>query len=413
MLSSFLGLLSFALAVIGYYYIYKYSNDSMHPLAIMNFMWYFPAGIAFLQNYNWNPITVITIFLSGIPFVVVAVFSSKRHSFHEDQNSDFSVNDTFRIITRVVFICCFISTIITLRNNGWNISAYTLNTAYDRKNAISGYTQTNSIIVAYLMQYVPYCALNSFFEIVYSKKGKRKILFNAFVILFSIFTAWFVSYSRGTLLILLVGALWILNSKYRIKMKYIGSVGLGIVVLFYFLITIRLNSTSYIFKGNYSNAFFNATYNYLSASYTNFNEIVNHGSSYTFVTNTFQALFKVFGVELSSNTYNNYILMGRPSTFLNVFYEDGGIVLCLLYTTVECLFLAFVYNQSKSKIYYVLLISNFEKAIFIVFYSNYLFTYFTIIAQYIITFAICFISRHVVIKGIKKSKIRIIRSKNE
>ena len=404
-----LSIICFCIAILGYYIIYKYSNDSMHPLAIMNFMWFFPAGFAFITQRNWNPITVVIIFLAGLVIIFTAIISNLRNEdLKQYYNYEFEVNDTYRLITRIVFLMCFVATILTLRSNGWNLRVYTLNTAFDRKSSITGYTNSNSLIVAYLMQYVPYCALNSIFEIVYSRKTQKKLIYNSFVILFSVFTAWFVSYSRGTLLILLVGGLWIVNSKKSIKLKYLGMAGAGILVLFFVLITLRVDSASYVYNGKFNSPFLNATYNYLADSYVKFDEIVCHGSSYTIVTNTFQALFKLFGYKTTSNTYDNYILQGRPSTFLNIFYEDGGIVMCVLYTMLQCAIINLVYYKAKHKAYYILLASNLEKAIFVVFYANYLFTFFTIIAQYIITFIICFVSIRFSIKtGETRYKIKL------
>lgn len=390
----------FLLAIICFGLVYSRTLDILHPIGVMTFMWFATAGISALKlgtfQTDWAMQTHILIILSGLICLGVTIFSLNRKNDYGTEV--ITISDSFRIFSRIIF---FVSLLIILRafiSSGFNINSFSAAGGFDKKGTISDSLSGISSIQSYVMIYFPFCALNSIFEVTYSEKDEKAYKYNIFVLIIVVLYCSRVIYSRGTLLYVMLGAIYIIHSKYNIKTRYIILMAIGVVLALFIVMQNRVDASSLVYRGVSKSPFINSTYNYIAYCFQNFDAIVKNGSRYKIFANVWQSVYKIFGVYNPSDIIQHETSIYNALTYLSSFYDDLGFIGTLIYPALISLFLNELYNKSNKNNYLVLVLSTFQKAIFVCFFGNYFLGSFSTILPYLITGILCYLSRRLSLK---------------
>lgn len=374
--------------------IYLKKRDVLHPLGLMVSIWFMMAGVSCLQlgRYQspWCLETVMIVFFTGIICYILAVPGKGIQNDLLETCKDPYVNKIFLILSRVIFVICLSVIVYHLYKNSFFSAGHTK--MLDRKTGNAEYIQMQGRLANYISSYLPYCALNSVFELVYSPKAKRRWLYNLFVMVFSVWYIWGVSYSRGTLLIVFLGSLYIIHSKYRISLIRVILIGIILITAMAVLMRLRIGESSGVYSGATNNALFNSVYNYIVYCFQNFDSIVKNGSQHSIFLHVWQSVYKLFGLYDESMLIHYQTLFYNAETYLAPFYQDLDLIGVIIYPALIAIVLSIFYDASKQNIYYILILANFQKAIYTAFFGNYFLTTLSVMFPYILTFAICLIS---------------------
>ncbi len=408
-----LGFLFFVLlSLICYFSVYLRKKDVLHPLGVLPAVWFLMAGVACLQigdfQKQWCLETTIIIVISGMACYFFAVPGKGRTS------CEGQVSSMFSIVTRIVFFCCLAVILYNLYRNSFFTNGLVLEAA-DKKTANMQYTQMNGRLASYAASYMPYCALNSVFELTYPPKEGRKWAYHLFVIVFAVWFAWSVSYSRGTLLVMILGTLYIYHARYHIRLVPLILAGGALLLLLGALMMLRIGEGSLVFGGATQNALINSVYNYIAYCFQNLDAIVRDGSQHGGFLYVWQSIYKLLGQFDESRLSHYQTLFYNAETFLAPFYQDLGIVGVIVYPSLVAMALSWFYQRSKQNIYAVLLLANLQKAIFTAFFGNYFITALSVMFPYLVTAGICLVSykcKDIAVHGLfvkKAHKVCVLR----
>ena len=407
----------FGLSIIVFFIVYnKVQKDVLHPVAILSFMWFFTAAVASLQwgvyQREWGISVHAMILIAGLCCFGCGLVKIRSRKYAILAASP--ISNTYCLITRIVFFICLFLVIYFFYQNGMSFNAISNVDGPDIKTEIAENMSGRSSLEAYIMNLFPFCALYSFFEMLYGEPGNKNIKFNIFVICVVVFYCSNMILSRGTLLYVLLGGLFIYNSKNKISIKMLVCSMISVCVILGVLMIFRLSSGSVIFLGveNIENPILASAYNYLAYSFENFNFIVERGSRYQIFSNVLQSGYKLIGIYDSEQVVSNDIIgVFNSLTWLAPFYDDLGLLGVIMYPSIIGLLLSIWYEKSLLDKSYVLLLAVLQKAIFIPFFGNYFFTSFSLMFPYLVTGLICYMSKKMYLRynmpRIKFSNIRI------
>ena len=201
------------------------------------------------------------------------------------------------------------------------------------------------------------------------KKG-RETAYNVFVITICIFYCWFIVVSRGTLIIILLGALYIWYRKRRPSPGLVLCTLLAIVTVFAVLMVFRVSGVSDVYSGSTSSGVLNSLINYFVYGFQNLNTLVDNGSPLTLGAFTFPTINKILGIYDPSifQLYQTNLFNNR--TFLYGYFHDFGVAGTLIIVGMIALFLAWCYKKTLSNSYWILFLAVLQKAIFVAFFEN-------------------------------------------
>lgn len=394
----------FALALISFFLIYvKSRQDVLHPVAIMSSIWFITAAISSLNwgifQHQWSIIVHIIIVLSGLVCLSFGCFVLNFNSYYTVSNKsiidDSPINDTYILITRLVFVCTAILVSIIFLRRGISVNVLRSFAGADKKAEISKALEGLSSSESYIVNLFPYCAIFSFFEILYGKNRRKHLMFNLLVILIVSVYCIKVIYSRGTLLYLFLGFLYIFNSKKRIPIKFLALALIGIIIIFGLFMRARVFSGSIIYSGvdHLKNPIIVSAYNYIAYSFENFSIIVENGSRLSIFSNVFQTMYKFLGMFKPDQViYHEVANVYNSLTWLSNFYDDLGIVGTIIYPALISSLLSICYNKSQKNKYFVLILAVLQKPVFVVFFGNYFLTSLSVMFPYFVTGIICYLS---------------------
>lgn len=378
----------------------KVKNDVLHPVAILTSIWFFTASIASLQwgiyQQEWSFMVHLTIICSGI-LCWVSGYLAIRQSL-KTITVEQPVNGTYRVVTRIVFVVLLICVLFVLTKNEISLNYLRNLDGLDIKTVISNKLSDISSFESYLINLFPFCAIFSFFELVYTEKGKQHFIYNTIVILIVFLYCMKVIYSRGTLLYVFLGFMFIYNSKKKISIRTFVAAAVGILVFLGIMMQTRVFSGSVVFANveHINNPILVSAYNYIAYSFENLNIVVQNGSRYMIFANVFQTLYKVMGIYDPMQTIANDVAgVFNSLTWLSPFFDDLGFFGVLLYPMLIGAFLSHFYNKGKYNKYYILLLAVLQKAIFVPFFGNYFLTSLSVMFPYVVTGILCFLCRKI------------------
>lgn len=416
-------ILYLSLAIMVFSFVYKRTRDALHPIAVLPAIWFLTAAISSLQlgdyQTSWLLETHIMVILSGLAYVAAGI--SVANPRDDARNNEFRINDTYRLLTRFLFIFCVSVTAKIFISRGMDLSFFMRISGADLKTEVASGLSTISSVETYIINFLPFCALFSGFELSYSEREDRHLIYNVLVIAVAVTYCLFILHSRGTLLYIILGAIFILNCKKQISIRYLFLAGAGVVVALGLIMMNRVFHESIVYSGveGVNNLVLSSTYNYIVYCFQNFNEIVEEGSRYNILANVGQSLYKVLGIYDDGSIIRHEVAnVFNAVGWLSPFYDDLGFLGTLFYPGIIGCILARFYNGIRTNKYYVLVLASLQKAIYMAFFGNYFLSAFSVMLPYILIGAVCVLSSKVNVaypkirfrppeNNIAKSKVRI------
>ncbi len=363
----FVGIIGLILGAILYYKIYKKYHDVFHPIGMMIGIWYVGSFIASLKlshfQSDWTTLTSMMILLTGPVLYFWTMFRIPLLKLSIEKDSVETVNGTFKILSRILFLFCFLTCLYSV----YTFARFGVaQTGIDTKGKISEAAQGIPTIVLYGNILLPYSVLAAFFELLFDKSKKKRYPF--FVLAYGVFYTWFIARSRDYLSIYMFGILYMFASKRNWKFGKVVRVVAIAVALLSVLMLFRVDIGSSIYTGYFKNPAINATYNYIASSYENLNSIIKDGSHNMPLANTFILLYKILGIydqsTMSSGALYQVYGIYNASPLIGCYYFDMGVVGVILGLSFVAIVLNFYYHRSKRNIYAVLILSMFQKGVF-------------------------------------------------
>jgi len=360
------------IGIIFYVIMYRKTKDILNPFGGSSFLWLFIVAFAnlrlsYLQSKWGGEMYLIVIVAAVAIFSAGLLTTTSSNSFYYSESS-VHITRYYKQFTRLFCIISIICALLEWRNSNYYISVFSQMTGADLKTGLEGISG-----VHYGTILLPYFSIYSFYELIYDDdKSTIGNCYNVLVICVAALFSYFVLLSRGTLLIIVTGFIYIYHCKYRLKSR--TSITLIIIILlgFVYMANIRLTSSSLVFTATTKSAGFNAIYTYATFSFENLNKLVEHGSFYTIIyCSVLQHILHPFNMDtLNIIMYNTEFFNAK--TFLYEFYYDLGLIGTFIYPFIIYLLIGFVYRKSRCNGAYILILAVLQKGIFTIFFGNYL-----------------------------------------
>ncbi len=383
-----------------YCFFYYKTRDAMNPFGISLGLFLMAAGLSCLKL---NPIqfelSFSTHFVIGLTaaeiFLAGFIFVSPLKNIRGIKTIEPTVTNNYVFLTYLLTGIVFLVSLAVWFGVDVQQIYDTANENYDMKTAVSDAIDF-SRITGYILQVFPYTALFVLYDILFNQRNSKiKMLLGSGYVIWTMIFIWRVMVSRGTLLIILLGGLCLINRKYKLKLKGIFFALMGLAIAMAGLMALRMNLNSVAFSGNTSNIYFNTVYNYVAITFQVLDKLIQHGSPYSGFSSTWITLSKVLGFHDPDAqllyTVGPYNYNAR--TFLYTFYHDLGILGVIVYPTLIFSIIGFLYHRAMStKPHYILYIAMLQKPIMVLFFGNYFFGSFSNDIPYFITAFLLFLS---------------------
>lgn len=380
------GIFCFFLLLLGvafYANMVSKTKDKLNPFGVVCITWCTLAGIASLHlswlESSW-PFAMYVVVLLFPCLVFLCGNFSKNTKISSDKLYFISFSNGFIVLTRALFIICFICAILEWRNNGFALALGT--EATDAKATFSTIR-----IIHYGSIYLPYCAINSLFELFYRKKKKMKTLFYlVFTIIFNIFYILFVCASRGSLLIIICAFVYLFLRKYGIPFYSIFLM-VGVILIGFIAVSkVRIFSGSLVYDVIHNHPVISSVYGYTMLNFENLNKLITRGSSYSIIRYTYGGFLQLLGLNrLFSEPEYITTYFFNANTICYDFYEDLGMTGIVINTLLLFGIIKRWYGKSLMDRRYLLLIAVMQKAIWTTFFGNYFTIYRVMLFPFLVT----------------------------
>lgn len=298
--------------------------------------------------------------------VIICGFLFMRHSNNNNKKYEVNFTKAFTYSYFVLIIVVVLCSLLEWKANNFSIAILDTTKSGDLK---SGRTALTGI--HYFSLCLPYCALISFFCLLYG--GHKYIKLHIMVIIYAFCYAILIEISRGTLLIMFLGMLLIYHSKKRLNFVKLFGVGFIVLALLCVLMVIRLqNNSSLVFTAIEGNMYLSSIYTYIETPFLNLDQLITNGSPYSMVYATvLRPLCQVLRLQLDFNylEYDTYFFNAR--TIIYGFYHDMGLLGILLFTLIIYIIVGYIYNSAKHSARWVLMLAALQKAIYMPVFGNY------------------------------------------
>ena len=339
--------------------IYFRTKDKYHPLICFSFLWYFFAGISSLEVlYNekfqhiWSLETHINIIFSGVFMLLPSLIFGKIKRKINKRKIDFN-SFNYRLLLNIFLVIGFCSFLLRFSSNRL-IPTIFLEKSGDLKELVP----ESLVILHYIENSLPYFSVICIFELLYSQKINRfrqkYLLFWIFFI--NVIYSLMYCLSRGNLVIVIFGGLYLYILKKEISYKKIF-LFIAIIVLFLIIFTnLRMNNESFLTTafqkyGKDSNLLkiLSGFYIYFSYSFENFRKLVESSTDMTY----YKASLKFLIYPLNKYWYQtNEEIRHYETLFLNAkpyiyyFYHDLRFIGIAIYNLLIGNYIMILVNKS-------------------------------------------------------------------
>lgn len=383
--------------IIGYFLIYRKTRNFFSPTGIIVLTWFSSAAISDIEilknsylQQSWHIGTYAAIFFSGLTVFTIGIAYEKKLN---TQNFYLSPSKKYVLAFNIFIALSLLSLFARIYINGFSFDDIieNINNTSDLKNKVS----EGIPFLHYFEILTPFLALFAIFEIKKSKNinAARKYFLITYVIYASFFYCLIFSASRGMLLVIFTGALYLGSSTGSISRKNLIFLLASALLVFSSLSFIRLHEdtlTNSFLGDSLSAKLFSPIYTYISFGFNNLNLLVGAETPPTYV---FYSLKFILWPFLKSQYESGYInlsefqtLFFNSKTWIYGFYHDMGILGCILYPALISIFITTIFNVSQRKREYILVMMALQKSILFTFFGNYFFGELVIFFPLIVSF---------------------------
>lgn len=409
-------LFSGLVALTTYLYFYKITKDSLNPFGVSIFIYLSMYGLSTMNlSIYQEPMCILTHFICWIPisiiFVIGICFCNRYHHSFLEEKIPF-VTPNYKKIMWLICGVCLIAVVYLIVTRGFNLKIDLNEVAAlnYRKGEITRQVFKGSGFIGKLAIVFPYTVVFVAYDFIFD--NNKKFITRVIEIVYATICTWYMLFalaSRGTLLLPVLGILYLLNKKYHFRARTVALTLFAVLLGFTVYLNIRIIAESAVFSGTIvENRTFNSVYNYFALAFNNFDMLVRHGSPFTVIEYSFISLSKLLGVYNSEHILEFKTLFFNEELFIYGFYHDLGLVGVIVWTTIIYLVIGTIYVYSKNKNpELILLIAMFGKAIFVLSFGNYFFGSISVEMQYYICIIIIVFGYH--FKQLKVIRFRILQ----
>lgn len=378
-MSSF-SLLCCALAT--YLFLAQRTRDWLAPSALLCLFWFSAASLADVAALKdpslqrpWEIETYAAIYFCGFSMFAAGLLQGRQRMVQPIRREP---SAKFRHATTALMLLSVAAVAARLYVFGFSLERLILDFGgADLKvdmDAIPG--------VFYFELMTPFLCLCAMFELSASQRMsrfRRKAL-TVYVLYTVVIYCAILSASRGMLLVILTGGLYLYTQNGRLRFVHLLAIGTLIVAAMSGLSFLRMSSESVSnsFLGDdLLLTFLSPIYTYVAFNFENFNSLVRADLQLTYVFYAlkfvFWPIFK-FDYESGAIRLTDFdTLFFNARTFLYPFYHDLGLIGCVLYPGLLSLFLTLLQNSVGRRPGLVILLMGLQKPIWFTFFGNYFF----------------------------------------
>ena len=361
--------------VIAFAVMYIRTKDVLNPVGIMSFSLISVFG---LSNLYLNPIqtpfsfkTHVVVLFAFFEMVLIGVISLKPGKAAKNEKS--FVTPQFNHVYYFAASIALVAVCILLFQSNASVSLLEApESGLDKKSDVS--FDGASRVLVYCAQCLPFIAIYAFFHLLYSNHERSlSRLFDSSFIIFAYLYAFFITVSRGTLIVMILGMLFLYTRKHPISLRafFVSIVVIALLSSFYMLL--RVDSSSMIYAGSSGSRLFNVFYNYTALNYSNLDALIsNQDFEFTGFLFEWEPIAKFIGIHNDNALYLHETGALNARTMLYGFYHDLGIVGVLIYTALITSALCVMYRFAQNGAFqWWLMLAVLQKAIFMVCFGDY------------------------------------------
>lgn len=376
--------IAFCLAALTAYFILMYrTRDLLAPSALLCLFWFGAASLADvaalkdpLLQRPWEFETYVAVYLCGLSMFAAGLLQGRQRTaqpFHCEPSM------MFRNATAALMLLSIAAVATRLYVYGFSLDRLILefggvDLKAEMPAGIPG--------VHYFEIMTPFLSLCAMFELsVSSRISKfRRMALIAYVLYAGVIYCTILSASRGTLLVILAGGLYLYAQNGRLRFVHLLSLGALVVAGMSGLSFLRMSTETM------SNSFLgddllmkllSPIYTYVAFNFENFNSLVRADTHPTYVLYSLKfMLWPLFKSDYESGAIRLTdfdTLFFNARTFLYPFYHDLGLFGSALYPGLISLFLTLLRNSIAKNPGRVILLMGLQKSIWFAFFGNYFF----------------------------------------
>lgn len=372
--------LSFAL------FYYKRYKDLLHPNLVFLFIWFTAASIGSI-NYEdfmrpWCIEMHIVVISSGLAFFIGSLVFNKKNIYLPSAYPRIKIPKTFRKIIYLFILISFSCFIIEWKQGGSYLHSF--------EKTVVGDVKSSSIEAIPFIHYgtilLPYLSIFLMFFLFNENRAK---IIDILLILMSISISLLVNISRGELIIYLFAFFFLFSRYKKIKLKHIIIVLIFFLFIIVGLMIVRVNNESVIFTMT-GNRYFSIFYSYIATCFANLNDLIIADLPYHLLGDaTLAPIWTLMGIKDEFKIIEfNQLDIFNARTYLYQFYYDYKIFGIIFFPFIFGICLSFLYQYSNKKLYYLILLSILQKAIYTPFFGNYFTGEFIIMFPYLFSLII-------------------------
>ena len=378
--------------------VFANAKNLFNPSAIFCLMWFSSAALAdfeglknFAYQEQWEIETYFVIYAAGIAFAIPGyIFRAKMVYFLYDSRPALLYRCVFGVLT----VLSILAVIMRYAGHGFGINA-------DLENGSDLKSQIPEAIpfINYFELMTPFLTLFAIYELYVNKSidRNRRIYLIFYVVYSVILYSIFLSFSRGLLLIVFLGVLFLLNELKQLNFKRILIFSSLCMLILLVVTYFRISSESLVIGylgDDYLESLFSPIYTYIVFGFENLNKLVRGDFQKTYFLYSLKPFLWIFLkgeylggdfnlIEIDTEFFNS-------RTFIYAFYHDLGIIGCILYPFFISVVTAVFYKtlSNKYKQANVVVLMSMQKALFFGFFGNYFFGELVIIFPYIVVWVL-------------------------
>lgn len=384
----------FLLAISIYLILAVLNKDYYHPGAMLVLLWLLSSALASYEPlYNsdiQSPISFeahASILTAGmslfLPAFIMSFYSKK---INNDRLESFYFSNKYALFLDF-FICLSIFAFI-IRFGAIIFQPPILYFGFsDLKESVP----SGIPVIHYFDLLTPFLAITVIHALLFSEGMNRfRVWYFRLFIVFSLTTIIFYKISRGELLIIILGWLYLIYYKYRFSLAKMLSVVVCIIILFLLFTYLRLSTGGMVasYLGDGAASYISPIYTYVAINFENFNKLtLSDEFNYTYYLSSLKFIIYPFYPELYNSQFGDIkdfnTLFFNAKPFIYYFYHDLGLFGVALYSSLISSLVSLFYLVSKRDVRYSLMLSFMQKAIFFLFFGNYFFGEMVIFFPYV------------------------------
>lgn len=389
------------IALLFYFIFFVITHDIVNPAGVFLLVWFLTC--AFSSTYisdlqqRWSSVMHFCLVGSGVAFFLGALIFYPRKRMQIIEKTP--TTNTFRIISRVLFIFSFLCFFIEWWKNGFAVSLLA-------QDALTGDAKSVNQGVPFLHYgtlLLPMCTVLAFYELICD--GVKLYLIVA-IFVGVVFYSFGIGLSRGDIFMYVGSILFIISRYRRITFKSIIKVSLILFGIGVGGMLIRVTNTDSAVYTTTDSPIVSIFYSYIALNFENLQQLIHADLDYRLAGNaSLRPLWTIVGQKEQFPVVEFTTLdVFNAKTYLYPFYHDYKLWGVLIFPFLIGLGIGFVYRVvtvSKNK-YYIIVMALLQKSIFFAFFGNYFFGELVVMWPYLVGIVIAALSNKRLLLTIRK-----------